>query len=73
MSAVVAIGEPGLLEGFSLAGVRVERASSPDECRRALAEIDDDVGLLVLTPASRTALEPMLERRPNLLWTVVFG
>jgi vacuolar-type H+-ATPase subunit F/Vma7 len=73
MSAVIAIGELELLEGFSLAGVRVEQASNPDECRRALAEVDDDVGLLVLTPSSREALEPLLERRPNLLWTVVFG
>lgn len=71
MSAVVALGEPEVLEGFALAGVRVEHASDPDECLRALAEIDDDVGLLILTPASRRALEAQLSRRPNLLWTVV--
>ncbi|MGA7270963.1 MAG: V-type ATP synthase subunit F [Acidimicrobiia bacterium] len=73
MSAVVAIGERDLLDGFSLAGVRVEYATDPEECRRALADIGEDVGLLVLTPSSRRALEPLLERRPNLLWTAVFG
>lgn len=71
MRSVVAIGEEFLLEGFSLAGVRVEPADEPDECREALESIGDDAGLLLLTPASRAALDELLGRHPNLLWTVV--
>ena len=71
MSAVVAIGEKHRVEGFVLAGVRVFPAEDPDEVRRVFADLDHDVGLIILTPAAASALEAEGVDRPRLLRAVL--
>lgn len=71
MSTVTAIGELALLEGFALAGVRVEGSDDEEDWLEAWESLGGDVGLVLLTPASRRALSATLGRRRTVLWTVV--
>ncbi len=56
MSAIVAIGEPALIEGYALAGVRVLAAEGADEVRRAWESLTRTTGLVILTAAAGTHL-----------------
>ena len=67
---VVAIGEPGLLEGYALAGVAVIDAGDDHAVQRAWEELPADVGLVLLSAASHCALAERLSERP-LLWAVL--
>lgn len=53
MSTVVGIGATHEMEGFALAGVRVIPAASAAEVTAAWAELDADVGLVILSAGPR--------------------
>lgn len=55
---VVAVGERARVEGFALAGVEVVVAEHPDEVRAAVAGLDEDVAVLLLTPLAAGAVRP---------------
>jgi len=63
MSAIVAIGEPALVGGYALAGVRVLSCADAREARAAFAALPADTGLLLLTPMAEAALEGQLSGR----------
>jgi vacuolar-type H+-ATPase subunit F/Vma7 len=71
VSRAVAIGDERRLAGYTLAGVVVQPAASPAESEAAWATLDDDTGLLVLTPEAKSALEPLLAERDDLVWVVL--
>lgn len=56
MGAVVALGEQALISGWGLAGVRLAPAGNAVQARRAWAELEPDVALVVLTPAAAAGL-----------------
>lgn len=56
----MAIGEPGALDGFALAGATVVGASDPEEVRRAWGQLPADVALVVLTENAASALSGSL-------------
>jgi vacuolar-type H+-ATPase subunit F/Vma7 len=70
MSRIAGIGERAKLAGYALAGVELIEARAPDRVREAWEQLDDDVGLVLLTPEARRALPDPL-RRPGLLWVVL--
>jgi vacuolar-type H+-ATPase subunit F/Vma7 len=70
---VAAIGERAVLEGFALAGVELVGSDDESSWVDEFDRLPDDVGLLLLTPASHEALAGALSRRGALLWTVVGG
>jgi vacuolar-type H+-ATPase subunit F/Vma7 len=55
---VVAVGERSRVEGFALAGAEVVVAEEPAAVRAAVAALDDDVAVLLLTPAAADAIRP---------------
>jgi vacuolar-type H+-ATPase subunit F/Vma7 len=55
--AVVAIGDPAVLAGYALAGVRLAVAHTPVEARLAWQGIGADVGLVLLTAAVAPAVD----------------
>ena len=67
MSAVVALGRDHRLVGFVLAGVRVLDASTGAEIERAWDDLDDDVGLVILSADAADALCSNLADRPDVL------
>ena len=71
VTTVAAIGEGRLVEGYGLAGVTVLAADDPAGWLAAWDELDDEVGLLLLTADSRRVLADRLGGRDDLLWTVV--
>jgi vacuolar-type H+-ATPase subunit F/Vma7 len=71
VSRAVAIGDARRLAGYALAGAEVVEASSRDEAEAALARVDDELGLLVLTPEAHSALATALEGRDDLVWVVI--
>lgn len=71
MSRIVAIGESRLLDGYGLAAVDVRAAEDAATARRAWAELEADVGLLILTPSAERALAAELAGEPELVWAVV--
>lgn len=73
MSRIVAIGQGELVDGFGLAGVEVVRATDAVAARRAWAELEGDVGLLLLTPAAEAALAPELAEAHGVIWAVIPG
>lgn len=66
MARVAAIGELTRVQGFALAGVVVLVAADPEAVRTAWSSLDDDVAVVVLTPAAAAALgdEPASRRWP---------
>ncbi|HET6795063.1 MAG TPA: hypothetical protein VFH45_11500 [Acidimicrobiales bacterium] len=56
MSRIVALGEGPRVEGFALGGAEVLVADDADQVRAAWAALDDDVGVVVLTPSAAAAL-----------------
>ena len=73
MSRIAAIGESELVDGFGLAGVEVLPAPDAAAARRAWAEVEGDVGLLILTPASEAALTLDLAEAHGVIWAVIPG
>jgi hypothetical protein len=71
MSRAVAIGDGLRLAGYALAGAELRHAVAPAELDAAWAGLDDDVGLVVLTPESYAALEARLAEREDLIWAVL--
>jgi hypothetical protein len=71
VSEIVAIGEPGLLDGYGLAAVEVRAAADDAAAIRAWAELGADVGLLILTPSAERALSSRLAESRDLVWAVV--
>jgi len=67
MSTAVALGRDHRLVGFVLAGVRVIDAETEVELTRAWEDLDDDVGLVILSADAATALRPCLADRPDVL------
>jgi len=67
MSTVVALGRDHRLVGFVLAGVRVVDAATEAEIERAWDNLDDDVGLVILSADAAAALRPNLADRPDVL------
>lgn len=57
---IAAIGEQTLLDGFRLAGVSVFPASTAEEIRHAWTELPGNTGIVILTPRSAQALQPLL-------------
>lgn len=72
MSAIAAIGDRLLLEGYALAGAEVVDARDAAAVRRAWADLPGDTGLVLLSPAAHAVLADELVQRP-LLWVVVPG
>lgn len=71
MSIVAVLGEPARVDGFALAGARTLPASDAAAVRAAWATLDDDVGLLVVTPMAAATIAGELAERRNLLWVVM--
>ena len=67
MSTVVALGRDHRLVGFVLAGVRVIDAATDAEIERAWDDLDDDVGLVILSADAADRLQPNLANRPDVL------
>ena len=67
MSTVTAIGETHELEGFALVGVTVIATATPGQVIDAWQNLDPNVSLVILSPAARKTLHPMLADRPNIL------
>lgn len=57
MGAIVAIGEPVRVQGFSLVGVTVAAAGDPEAVRVAWRELPAGVELVILTAAAHATLE----------------
>jgi vacuolar-type H+-ATPase subunit F/Vma7 len=55
---VVAVGERSRVEGLALAGAEVVVGEDPADVRAAVAGLDDDVAVLLLTPAAADAVRP---------------
>lgn len=71
MSRIVAVGERRRLEGFALAGVKLLRADTRAEAQAAWSRLDPDVAVVILTPATWTALSDLLVTRPEVIWTML--
>jgi vacuolar-type H+-ATPase subunit F/Vma7 len=71
MASVVALGGSSALEGFALVGVAVVRSTGPDEIRAAWGDLDDDVGLVILSGEAESALGDVLDARPDVLTVVL--
>ena len=59
-----ALGDPRRLAGYALAGAEV----APVE---EFESLDEEVGLLVLTPEAYDELADRLDERPGLVWAVL--
>jgi hypothetical protein len=70
VSRVVGIGSELELAGYALTGVEVETADEPGAAGRAWAELDADVGLVLLTADAAAAL-PDRGDRPDVLYVVL--
>jgi vacuolar-type H+-ATPase subunit F/Vma7 len=57
---IAAIGEQALLDGFRLAGVCVFAGSTDEEIRRAWQALPTNTAIVILTPRSARALEPVM-------------
>ncbi|XAS65572.1 V-type ATP synthase subunit F [Micrococcaceae bacterium Sec5.8] len=57
---IAAIGEQALLDGFRLAGVSVFAGSTDEEILHAWTALPRDTAIVILTPRSAQALEPVL-------------
>ncbi len=71
MNTIVAIGATHEIEGFALAGVDVAIATTDDELTRAWRELDENVGLVILTSCAADRLEFLLDERPDVLTAVM--
>jgi vacuolar-type H+-ATPase subunit F/Vma7 len=68
MSRIAAIGEEQRVRGFALAGVVVAAVADETAARNAWEALDDDVGLVILTPTAARGLRQELARAPRRLF-----
>ncbi len=72
MSSIAAVGRWTELAGYSLAGVEVFDACTPEAVRRAWNDLPNDVAVVLLTAEARRALpDPLLPS--DRLWAVIPG
>ena len=71
MRTVVGIGEEGALTGFTLTGVPVITAENDSEIIAAWDDLDDDVGLVILSARASEVLRADLEGRTDRLSVVM--
>lgn len=71
MSIVAVIGAREVVEGFSLAGVAVHAAATPDEARNAFRGLDADTSVVFLTQMAAAALSDLLPSRRDVIWTTL--
>lgn len=71
MGTVTVIGEATEIHGWALAGAVVREADAPAAVRRAWADLDDTVALVILTPAAARALGPALDKTTRFLTAVI--
>jgi hypothetical protein len=71
VSRVVAIGNELRLAGYALAGAEVRPAATSAVTIAAWESLDDDTGLLLLTPEVFSELEARLPERNGLVWAVL--
>ncbi len=69
MSAA-AIGEPGRITGYGLAGVALFPASEPAAVAAAWEALPPETALLILSRSARAALGSLLDER-DLVWVEV--
>ncbi|WP_228000285.1 hypothetical protein [Nocardia australiensis] len=60
MAAVAVIGEPALVQGYTLAGAVVFAAADVEAVRDAWRALEPDTTLVILTPAAAAALAARL-------------
>ena len=70
MATVVALGDSRRLDGFALAGARVVTAGD-DDVVEAWHDLDDGVGLVILTAPAAQLLRDELAARPDVLTVVL--
>jgi vacuolar-type H+-ATPase subunit F/Vma7 len=70
MATVVALGDSRELDGFALAGARVMVACD-DDVVAAWHDLDDEVGLVILTDRAARLLSDELVARPDVLTAVL--
>jgi vacuolar-type H+-ATPase subunit F/Vma7 len=61
MGRIAAIGSEPRVQGFALAGALVTVADTPEDVRRAWADLPPDVQLVILTPQAAQALARQLD------------
>jgi len=71
MTRIAALGALEEVQGFALAGADVIAVADDDAARRAWDTLDDEVAVLILTPAAERALHARLDERPALLPVVL--
>lgn len=71
MSDIVALGERRRIDGFAVAGVRLVAAEDAAAAQHAWLGLEEDVAVLILTPAASAALSDLLPTRPDLIWTTI--
>ncbi|MEU5013442.1 V-type ATP synthase subunit F [Streptomyces sp. NPDC021749] len=71
MARVAALGEQVRVAGLALAGVTVLVAEHPDAVRTAWRDMEEDVGLVILTPAAADVLGPEVCERVSPLTAVL--
>ena len=69
MKTVVAIGDERRLAGYALAGAFVRHALTREDAEAALAALNHEVGLVVLTPEAE--LQETLAERGDVVWAVL--
>ncbi|WP_149264591.1 hypothetical protein [Actinomadura sp. K4S16] len=68
---VAVLGERARVEGYGLAGALVSPADGAGEVRSAWEALDDEVAVVVMTPAAAEVLEDARHRRPGVLTVVM--
>jgi vacuolar-type H+-ATPase subunit F/Vma7 len=71
MSRAAAIGDERRLGGYALAGVEVLPATTAVEAQVALAGLDDETALVLLTPEAHDAVAAELAERRGCVWAVL--
>jgi vacuolar-type H+-ATPase subunit F/Vma7 len=65
VGSVVVLGERSRVTGFALAGARVAPAEDARTVLAAWQALEDDVAVVVLTPAAAIALGALLDEPPR--------
>jgi len=60
-AVIAALGAPGILAGYELAGARLIPARSDDDVRQAWSELPDDTAVVILSADAAAALAGSLD------------
>jgi vacuolar-type H+-ATPase subunit F/Vma7 len=71
MNTVAGIGDDSALDGFALAGVTVHSADTDFESTAAWENLDDAVGLVILSARAAQVLDVVLAQCPDRLTVVM--